>query len=508
MVTLLKQMKMTLKKYNINLVAGVLIAALAISSCTKKIDDFGSTNINPGVTTSPVTTALLTNVLSTMANYTWDAGGVTTISGLYCQYFSETQYTDISIYNKEKPDWNVYFAATDNTFRTSGALFNLQTIINYNSDPKTALAAAINGSNKDQIAIARILKAYIFSMLTDSYGDIPYSKALLGDNGLVPYDKQQAIYTDLFKELTEATAEFDGGVAVSGDILFGGDESKWKKFANSIHLLLALRLSKVDAATGKTEFNKALSAGVIGAGETIQQPFPGGNFLSPVYQYYDVTKRFDYAVSKTMTDMLASLSDPRGKAWVYGTSTIGFPYGLSRDNAVSFANANTKYAQLMRGADSTLPTTAFTIIGSGEIFLARAEAAQLGWTTDVVSTMYSTGISESFKLWGVYDATTFATYMSNASIDLSAGNALQKICTQEWLTHYPAGARGWADWRRTGFPVLTPAPAGVFPNIPRRMAYGNNEYSYNPANVAAAAAQYVLNGDKDSQYGRIWWDVQ
>ena len=491
------------KKYTLYLIAGMLI--LAISSCSKKIDDFGSTNQNPGATTSPVTSALLTNVLSTLAGYTWDAGGITTVSGLYCQYFSETQYTDISIYNKEKPDWNYYFAASGNTFTTSGALYNLKTIIDYNTNAATAVVAAANGSNKDQIAIARILKAYVFSTLTDIYGDIPYSKALQGDNGIVPYDKQQAIYTDLFKELTEAVAQFDGGLAVSGDILFGGDESKWKKFANSLHLLLALRQSKVDAATGKTEFNKALSAGVIGAGETIQLVFPGGNFLSPIYNYYDVTKRFDYAVSKTMTDWLSSTGDPRIKA--YGTSAVGFPYGLSRDNAVGFANSNTNYAQLLKGQGAS-GTDPFNIITSGEIFLARAEAAQLGWTGESAATMYSTGITESWKLWGVYDAPTFATYMSNASIDLTQGSPLQKICTQEWVTHYPAGARGWDDWRRTGFPVLTPAPAGVFPAIPRRMSYGPNEYHYNPANVAAAAAQYVLNADKDSQYGRIWWDAQ
>lgn len=487
------------------MIAGVLTATLAIPSCTKKIGDFGSTNQNPGATTAPVTSALLTNVLSTLAGYTWDAGGITTISGLYCQYFSETQYTDISIYNKEKPDWNYYYAASGNSFTTSGALYNLKTIIDYNTNPATAVTAAINGSNKDQIAIARILKAYIFSTLTDSYGDIPYSKALQGDNGIAAYDKQQAIYTDLFKELTEAVAQFDGGIAVSGDILFGGDEAKWKKFANSLHLLLALRLSKVDAGTGKTEFNKALSAGVIGAGESIQLVFPGGNFLSPVYNYYDVTKRFDYAVSKTMTDWLSTTSDARITA--YGTSSVGFPYGLSRDNAVSFANSNTNYAQLLKGQGAS-GTDPFNIINSGEIFLARAEAAQLGWTGESAATMYSTGISESWKLWGVYDATKLAAYMSNANIDLTAGSPLQKICTQEWVTHYPAGARGWADWRRTGFPALTPAPSGVFPTVPRRMAYGPNEYSYNPANVAAAAAQYMLNGDKDSQFGRIWWDAQ
>lgn len=492
------------------LLAGAALVTLGLGSCKKSLSDFGSVNNNPGATTAPVTSALLSNVLSTIAGYTWDAGGITTISGLYCQYFSETQYTDISVYNKEKPDWNYYFAASGNSFTTSGALYNLKTIIDYNTDKTTAKIAAANGSNADQIAIARILKAYIFSTLTDTWGDIPYSKALQGDAGIVAYDTQQAIYTDLFKELSAAVAQFDGGLTVSGDILFGGDETKWKQFANSLHALLALHLSKVDPATGAKEFQAALAAsgGVIGAGQSITLAFPGGNFLSPIYQYYDVTKRFDYAVSKTMTDWLATNSDPRGKSHIYGTSTIGFPYGLSRGDAVTFANSNPKYAQLLKGADQSLGTDAFPIITSAEVFLARAEAAQLGWTTTdgTAASLYATGIQESFKFWGVYDATTYANYMASGNIDLSAGSALQKIQTQEWVTHYPAGARGWADWRRTGFPALTPAPAGVYPNIPRRMAYGPNEYSYNPANVAAAAAQYTSGGESDSQYGHIWWD--
>lgn len=496
------------------------IALLATSSC-KKIDEFGDTNVNPGATTSPVTSALLTNVLSTLSYETWDAGsagGLNVVSGLYCQYFSETQYTDVSVFNKEKADWNFYYTADKNTYTANGPLFALTTIIKANTDSSTKVAAALNGSNANQIAVARILKAYIFANLTDIYGDLPYSKALTGDNGVVPYDKQQAIYTDLFKELTAAVAQFDGGAAVKGDILFGGDATKWKKFANSIHLLLGLRLSKVDPATGQKEVQAALAGGVIGQGESILLKYPGGSFLNPVYNYYDVTKRFDYAVSKTMTDWLSTHNDPR--IVTYGTSSIGFPFGLSRDNAVAFANANTKYAQLLKGQNQPQDDP-FIIMCSGEIFLARAEAAERGWTAEDPAAMYQAGIQESWNMWSSFipasdttdlkkfNSTAFSNYMSSSNIDLSAGNALTKICTQEWVTHYPAGPRGWSDWRRTGVPSLVAGPGAVNTQIPRRIAYGQNEYSYNPTNVAAAAAQYVgSNGEKDSNYGRVWWDAQ
>jgi hypothetical protein len=523
MVERLNSFKM-LRQFYKYLVAGSCIVLIAISSC-KKIDDFGSTNTNPGATTSPVTSALLTNVLSTLSYYTWDAGngaGINTVSGLYCQYFSETQYTDVSVFNKEKADWNFYYAANlpsnVNAYTNNGPLFDLKNIIDQNTADATKATAALNGSNANQIAIARILKVYIYSTLTDIFGDLPYSKALAGDNGVTPYDKQQAIYTDMFKELTAAVAQFDGGATVKGDILFNGSVASWKKFANSIHLLLGLRLSRIDAGTAQKEVQAALASGVIGAGESIQLSYPGGSFLNPVYNYYDVTKRFDYAVSKTMTDWLTSHGDAR--ILTYGTSSIGFPFGLSRDNAVAFANANTKYAQLLKGQGQS-STDPFNIMTSAEIFLARSEAAQRGWTGEDPVAMYQTGIQESWKLWKLssdqtdslsilkFSDSALNAYMNSPNISLSSGDVLGKICTQEWVTHYPAGPRGWSDWRRTGYPTLVPGPGAVNAAIPRRIAYGPNEYSYNPTNVAAAAAQYVgSNGEKDSNFGRIWWDAQ
>src|SRR5206468_5127000 len=118
----------------------------------------------------------------------------------------------------------------------AGRLEDLQNIINYNtSNPGKAYGS---GDNANQIAIARILKAYNYWMLTDCYGDLPYFDALKG-NGIIKYDAQSAIYPDLIKELKEAVAQFiTPTVILKGDILFGGDISKWKKFANSLRLLI------------------------------------------------------------------------------------------------------------------------------------------------------------------------------------------------------------------------------------------------------------------------------
>jgi hypothetical protein len=122
-----------------------IVSLFTVASCDK-IKDFKDTNIDQNQTASPIPSALLTNVESNMgANLGYDAGGINTGSGLYAQYYSETQYTEVSRYNKPTYNYDTYYA---------GAIEDLQNIIDYNSDPASAYCRA--GSNNDQIAIARI----------------------------------------------------------------------------------------------------------------------------------------------------------------------------------------------------------------------------------------------------------------------------------------------------------------------------------------------------------------
>lgn len=501
---------------------------MGVVSCSK-IDEFGNMNTNPTVPLTPLTPALLTQTLSNFAStYAWDQGGISTVSGLYSQYFSETQYTEASRYAKPTSNWDGYYA---------GNIKDLQTIIDYNTDPATAPIALAYGSNANQIAIARILKAYITWFLTDTWGDVPYNGILNAeDNGVIPYTSQQDIYNSLFTELSGAVAQFDDGPAVTGDILFSGDITQWKKFANSARALIALRLSKVDPARGATEFNAALNAdgGVFEEGEGAVMKYPGGNFNSPVYNYYNITARQDYAVSETLVDFLNTNYDDR--AYVLATAAVGavpkgFPYGLTRDDAISFANSNPSWAKVVGtsktiyadGTDFNVATSPVTILGSSEIYLARAEAAYLGWTEESVEDNYYTGISENWKQWDIYagtllpiyggvtlDGDDYYYYISQDIIALGGEGSddYSKIMTQQWIAHYPKGWLGWADWKRTGYPELAPAPGMEANGIPRRFPYGPNEYNLNSANVTPAAQQYTGGGQStDSQYGHMWWDA-
>ena len=478
---------------NIMMITSVAFILFCSNGCDKV--DFGDINENPNQTTEPITSALLTNALAVAANNVWDQGGIRTIPGYYAQYFSQTQYTEFSRYTKTTTNMDLFYA---------GVINDIQMIIDYNTNADTKEKAAANGSNNNQIATARILKAYNVWWMTDLWGNIPYSQALKG-NGSVPYDNQADIYKDLIKELKEAVDQFDGGAAFKGDILFSGNITRWKKFANSIRLLMALQMSKVDANLGKTEFASALShaAGVIEVGaDNATMAFPGGAFDNNFSNYYNVVLRDDEAVAKTMTDWLSSRNDPRINA--YGSSAVGFPYGLTRDNAVAFGNANTNFARPIHPSLRT-PTSPTVILGAANIWLARAEAAHRGWTTENVAMAYAKGIEESMKQWNVYSAAGLVTYLAQSSVDLATGSVLEKIVNQAWAAWYPNGMQGWNLWRRTGFPILIPAPGQTNP-IPRRIAHGANEANLNPDNWSAGVAGYTVNGEKDSQWGRIWWD--
>lgn len=479
-------------RIRINVIVVAFAAVLLAAGCDK-VKDFGDTNVNPNGTAIPSPAALLTNVLSGL-------GGLAaqTRPGLYAQQFSETQYTEVSLYALPQLEFD------NNAY--AGGLMDLQNIININTDPATKGNATKFGANANQIAIARIMKAYMYWTVTDRWGDVPYFEALKGSENLSPkYDTQEAIYKDLVKELKEAIAQFQPtGAKVQGDIIYAGDVAKWRKFANSLRMLIALRTSKVypgPTEFAATEFKAAFedANGYIATNAdnfTIKYPGTVAAFSSPWWATYN--GRTDYAESKVMTDLMALLSDPRQAA--FGSSTVGFPYGLTRDQAVAFG---TSYATIL-AASKRDRTSPLVIVGASDVLLAIAEAAQRGWITANVAQFYQNGITENWAEWGVTGNIT--NYMSNSAVALTgAASDLQKIQLQQYISFYPDGLQAWANWRRTGVPALTPTPNAINSSkqIPRRFTYGPNEYNLNSASVSEAVAR--LTGG-DTPDARVWWD--
>ncbi|MCX6167283.1 MAG: SusD/RagB family nutrient-binding outer membrane lipoprotein [Sphingobacteriales bacterium] len=464
---------------------------LGTSGC-EKLEDFGNTNLDPAATTQPVPQALLTNAQASIGGYASQTRG-----GLYAQYFSETQYTDVSVYSTPQLAF---------TGEYSGILTDLQIIRNVNSS-----------NNMSQVA--RILQQYVFWTITDRWGDVPYSEALQGASKTTPkYDTQKDIYEGMIANLKAAVAAFDGTSAIQGDIIFNGNVAAWKRAANSMRMLMAIQLSKKYPAAGAyaaTAFSEALNDGggyISTNAQNMVMDYPGGNFKSNWWSLYNGRK--DYAESKTMTDLMASLSDTRQLAFggitqdqtaanAAVTSNIGVPYGVARATAEAFTSANTGWARILRG-DFRTESSDIVVISAAQVALARAEAAERGWTSESLSTLYDAGITLSYGQWGI---SLPAGYLAANAVGAvgTAGN-VEKISIQRYIASYPNGLQAWNIWRKSGFPTLTPAPnaTNTSGQIPRRYTYSSGEYTSNGVNVNAAKA--LLPGGLDSQDAKIWWD--
>lgn len=475
-----------------------LIAAMGLGSCNK----FGDTNVSPNASTTPVTSALLTNVQTYIAADAVGSSSATAVSPqftfltpYYVQHYSQIQYPDNQLYPTTGVSWDNYYAAV---------LEDLQNIIN--TCIKKPDPAAQAGNTVNQIQIARILKAYYFSILTDKYGDVPYSSSLKGALQ-VSYDKQQDIYKDLFKELREAVAAFQStGTAIKGDIIYSGSIANWKRFANSLRLSLALRLSKVDAATGKTEFLAALNDanGVIDNNSyNFKVAYPGGTFNYPLF---NLTTASVVAIAKPLADKMNSYSDPR--VFMYGQKNAsnvvkGFPYGLNRTNAQAYITTNPDYSLAYDASLKKGTSTAF-VFTAAYVDLLRAEAASVYATGENAFTLTQKGITDSWAQWGV----TGDVNLYSAAIGISlVSTPVAVIQEQMWIALFGSEMNAFNEWRRTGIPALAPAPDATNPSrsIPRRFPYPTTEVNINGNAYKAATAAMPYSG-KDDEVSRVWWD--
>lgn len=452
-------------------------------------DDFGDININPNspVQVSPAT--LLTNSLRSISGVV----GASTPE-LYVQHMSQTQYTEGSRYQTINFDFNGTY---------TGPLADLQHIIDLNTDEATQADALSGGSNANQIAVARILKSYFYNIETDRFGPIPYSESLQGRAQFNPsYDDMQTIYYGLFDELKGAVAQMDGGPGVNGDFVFGGDMDKWAKFANSLRMIYALRISDVDAAKAQSEFTDAMNAGVIE--EDVMYPYLAEtNNQNPWYAAF--ITRTDWAISLPLVDAMKPLNDPRLNAYAdpapnYG-DVRGMPYGIAAAGDIPNDEISFPGNPAVRGQDAPL-----AIISRSQILFSMAEAAVKGWISDDAEQLYYDAIQASMERWGVYDEAAFGDYIAQDGVAWSSGDPIELIATQKWIALYTQGYEAWAEWRRLDYPRLDPAPDPLNQSgeIPVRQGYPTSERDTNGPNYDAGVA---LLGGEDELDTKLWWDI-
>ncbi|WP_162558677.1 SusD/RagB family nutrient-binding outer membrane lipoprotein [Robertkochia solimangrovi] len=506
-----------MKKYRILLMMSVVIMSLI--SC--ETVDFGETNDNHNGPSELNTGALLTAAqrrFVTVGGRPWLGN-----PNLYVQYRSQPSYSDPSRYAESAVDWQGLYVQT---------LINLQDIIEISQDElsNTMPAYTDNGSINNQMGIARIMKVLIFKRLTDSYGDIPYTEALAGLEIQSPaYTAQSEIYADFVTELQEARDMMDVNEAgPTGDIIYGGDVASWKKFANSLLLSVAMQMSDANESLAMSTFNEALSDanGVIEAVEEEAWYFPVN--VSTLVNPWTSFRPADYNLSDYLTNSLQGVGDDysntardsRIDIFSNEPDGTGLPYGLADYTGIGSSVKISLYL--------TAPESPFPWLTSSYVYLNRAEAAAKGWTSEDAEAMLEQGILNSYEsistYWGSlnYLSSNYVQSQGLTPVDITgdaaafaaarlsdAGNVgiEQVIGEEKWAALFSQGFDAWSEFRRTGFPLLTPSPNPLNAGpIPTRYIYPNQEQSVNNGNWSSAVGNLLPAEDRNTS--RIWWDVE
>ncbi len=384
-------------------------------------------------------------------------------------------------------------------------------------------------------AIANIWKVQMFLPRTDYWGPIPYSKVGSGEK-VIEYDAQDAIYKDFFAILKQAVSDLQAyrGSTVSlaaNDQIYGGNVDRWIRFANSMRLRLALRVSVVDPAMAKTEAEAAVAGGVLENNMDDAFLKVTTNSLNPFCQ---ATAWNEFRMSSAMESVLKGYSDPRMTkmyAPVPGTTNYkGLRNGYSQvqlglpENAAS-ANSNV--------ANTYLPdnqfSTPFLVMYAAESWFLRAEGALNGWNMGTLTSKeyYERGIRTSMASWGftgaavdAYIAGTSSPIALNDQVNTPAlsdipvafaatpGKQREQILTQKWIANWPNGHEAWAEYRRTGFPKLYPRINTENTEVPadgvvRRTPYVSGEIATNSKGVQTGVTKL---GAPDLSNSRLWWN--
>ena len=440
------------------------------------------------------------------------------------QQLAEVQYPDEDDYKRLQGGQTAGWF--DNTY--NGPLEDLQKVINKGkaaNDPAT-------------YAPAMIMQVWDFSYLTDTFGDVPYSQALTGDQSggtLTPaYDAQKDIYTGMFATLDAASkalssASTAGGLGLgSADPIYGGDPAAWQKFANSLRARLALRIVNVDPATASAQLQAAFSApgGVFASNaDAAMISWPGdGVYNNPWSDNF--AGRDDHRMSQTMMNILMANNDPRIPIYAQPTvndTTVfaawpnyaGMPNGLTQATASVYFNDTSRpgliwypgatvYGTFGDGSGKSTPSYLMTY---ADVAFIQAEAAARslgGLSPAAAAGYYTAGIMGSMSQWGVAGADALA-YVAQPSVAYAgAGVAgLTQIALERWLALYGDGGQAWAEWRRTCVPnTVKPGPYAIINTVPRRFEYSTTDGAVNAAQIAAAVARQ----GPDQFQTPMWWD--
>ncbi len=377
-------------------------------------------------------------------------------------------------------------------------------------------------------AIAKIWSVAAFQRITDVYGDIPYFNAGKGfaERDFFPsYDPQEEIYPDMLRKLELAAGLLTTSAPNPGlqDLIYDGDVEKWRRYANSLMLRLGMRMSEVDPGAAQQWVKKAIAGGLMQSNADISfVPHTDGpdginrNGIGEVFNWNGqrFTNDDSPRLSKTFVDWMSNHNDPRLEklSWVVsGTTPKGMPNGFNATTIRQFdpdfdGNNYSRINPVFVLNDSPMLFQTYA-----EVEFLIAEAIERGWHSGNAADHYNAGVRAAMEMYSIFDE---SVTIDSADIDAylvanpyDSSNWAEQIGEQVWAATFLNFYEAFANWRRTGYPQLTPTnyPGNESGGtIPRRLRYPLSEASGNPEVYGAA----VKRQGPDTFTTRIWWDVQ
>jgi hypothetical protein len=429
----------------------LFILSILLSSCEEWIDP--AINEDPDNPKEVSMGVLLPAIEGSFAYY---YGGIDVV-GIQCVWMqqftgSDRQFVAINNYNIRQSDPNNLWNSMYN-----GVMMDLVQYVEKAENPESL--------ERNAAGVGKVLMAMSLALVTDVWGDVPYSEAFQGSVNTTPaFDSQQSLYTEIDNLLTEAIADLQASENIAGitnDYIYGGDPGLWIKAAHTLRARYAMRLIKVV----DVDFDAVISdinAGILANSEDMEQPFDGSSSAgyNPLYQF--IEQRDGYISNNATYDSML-VNDPR--QGIQEWSSAGF--WTSQGSPVHFT-------------------------GYGEAMFLLAEAVYRNGDEAAARDTLVTALTASLNKYGVMNA-AFVSAFETEIAALSGDDLLERIIVEKYK-HMLAHPEVFNDWRRTGYPKLTPTQGS---SIPRRYPYAQDEVNYNPNNVPEV-----------NVFQRVWWDAQ
>lgn len=469
----------------------VALSILLLQACTKNITDVNQETKKP--TTAPPG-ALFANAVRFLSEGLTNASVNVNVFRFTVKHWAMTTYQDEARYNfttRSIPQawWSRMYKDVLADMADAGKTVK--------ADPNIDPAVKVN-----ELAILDIMQVYTWSILVNTFGNVPYSQALDFTITRPKYDDAKGIYADLMKRLNDDISKLStasgAGFTSSEDLLCGGSVAKWIKFANSFRIRLSITLADTDDATAKTAVEASDAAAMASASDNAQFNYLGASpNTNPLYTDIVLGGRGDYVAAKDLMDPLISMSDPRIPGFFAKNNAGNYVGGIVGAN-------NTLAATSTPSAQVTAPTAPCVFLDYVETEFYRAEAIERGYNVaGTAAQHYNNAITASILFWGG-SATDAATYLARTDVAYASatGNWRQKIGFQKWIALYNRPYEGWTELRRLDYPQL-PLPVAATSGFPNRFQYPGVESQVNDDNMKAAAN--AIGGDKVET--KLFWDI-